>query len=111
MIHHLPNENLIGKEEAKSNSQLLMLKASNSTEQLLFVYEFDNHYKSLVKDEEYLQQEVLTGFQIAEAETSKELGKMSFQMLAKREFQDCIDVMRPQKLTLRSYAKTVFGMG
>jgi len=87
-----------GKKQLSS----LMLKAlENSTEHLLFIYEFDNHYKSLVKDEEYFITGSINWLSNSKGRNFERAWKNEFPELAKREFQDCLDIMKPQKLTLR----------
>lgn len=67
----------------------------------LFVYEFDNHYKSLVKDDDYFITGSINWLSNSRGRNYERAWKNEFSALAEKEFNDCVSMMRPKKLILR----------
>lgn len=67
----------------------------------LFIYEFDNHYKSLVKDDDYFLVGSINWLSNSRGKNFERAWKNEFPELAQKEFEDCLAIMRPKKLILR----------
>ena len=80
----------------------LMVRALESEcDNNLFIYEFDNHYKSLVKDSEYFITGSINWLSNKKGKNFERAWKTQIPELADREFKDCISIMRPKRLILR----------
>ena len=90
--------------EKKGRNQIgkLMRKAMDQKiDTNLFVYEFDNHYKSLVKDSDYFLTGSINWLSNSRGKNLERAWKNEFPALADREFEDCVTLMRPKKVILR----------
>ena len=67
----------------------------------LYIYEFDNHYKSLVKDSDYFLVGSINWLSNSRGKNFERAWKNEFPELAQKEFDDCLRIMRPKKLILR----------
>ena len=57
----------------------MMRALEEKVDQNLYIYEFDNHYKSLVKDSDYFLVGALIGFRTVEEKILSALGKMNLE--------------------------------
>ena len=90
--------------EKKGRSQIGKLMHKAMDEKLdshLFVYEFDNHYKSLVKDTDYFLTGSINWLSNSRGKNFERAWKNEFPALAEKEFEDCVSLMRPKKVILR----------
>lgn len=90
--------------EKKGRGQInkLMSEAMDKkVDDCLFVYEFDNHYKSLVKDNDYFITGSINWLSNSRGKNYERAWKNEFSTLAEKEFNDCVSMMRPKKLILR----------
>ena len=90
--------------EKKGRNQIgkLMRRAmDHKIDTNLFVYEFDNHYKSLVKDSEYFLTGSINWLSNSRGKNLERAWKNEFPALADREFADCVTLMSPKKVILR----------
>lgn len=90
--------------EKKGRAQInqLMKKAIDlGVDNNLFVYEFDNHYKSLVKDRDYFITGSINWLSNSRGKNYERAWKNEFPALAEKEFDDCVSMMRPKKVILR----------
>jgi len=95
------NEYANGK---KGQSKINMLKKralEDGCDDKLFVYEFDNHYKSLVKDSDYFITGSINWLSKRKGKNFERAWKIQIPELAEREFEDCVVIMRPKRLILR----------
>ena len=61
----------------------------------LFIYEFDNHYKSLVKDSDYFLVGSINWLSNSRGKNFERAWK-NHSELAQKEFEDCLAIMRPK---------------
>ena len=90
------------EKRGRSQVSKLMEKAlKEGCDENLYVYEFDNHYKSLVKDSEYFITGSINWLSNKKGKNFERAWKTEISELADREFQDCIGIMRQKRLILR----------
>ena len=82
-------------------NELMKRAMSEGCDDNLFIYEFDNHYKSLVKDEEYFITGSINWLSNNKGKNFERAWKTEIPELAEREFNDCISIMRPKRLIQR----------
>lgn len=90
--------------EKKGRAQIdkLMKEAiDNDIDNHLFIYEFDNHYKSLVKDNDYFITGSINWLSNSRGKNYERAWKNEFPTLAEKEFDDCVKMMRPKKVIQR----------
>jgi phosphatidylserine/phosphatidylglycerophosphate/cardiolipin synthase-like enzyme len=81
--------------------KLMRTAMEQKLDTLLFVYEFDNHYKSLVKDSDYFLTGSINWLSNNRGKNFERAWKNEFPALAEKEFEDCVSLMRPKKVLLR----------
>ena len=79
----------------------MMRALEEKVDQNLYIYEFDNHYKSLVKDSDYFLVGSINWLSNSRGKNFERAWKNEFPELAQKEFDDCLKIMRPRKLVLR----------
>ena len=92
------------KWEKRGRAQVskLMEKAlQENCDENLNIYEFDNHYKSLVKDDEYFLTGSIKWLSNKKGKNFERAWKTEIPELATREFNDCLSIMRPKRLIQR----------
>ena len=82
-------------------SELMQQALKEGSDENLHVYEFDNHYKSLVKDSDYFITGSINWLSNRRGKNFERAWKTEIAELADREFDDCIAIMRPKRLILR----------
>ena len=88
----------------KGQSKINMLKKralEDGCDDKLFIFEFDNHYKSLVKDSDYFITGSINWLSKRKGKNFERAWKIQIPELAEREFEDCVVIMRPRRLILR----------
>ena len=83
--------------ERQGRKQIQHLKLRAMDEGLhakLFIYEFDNHYKSIVKDSEYFVTGSINWLSNSRGKNYERAWKIEFPELVQKEFEDCLSVMR-----------------
>lgn len=82
-------------------NQLMKQAIDQDLENNLFIYEFDNHYKSLVKDSDYFITGSINWLSNSRGKNYERAWKNEFPQLADKEFDDCVAMMRPKKVIMR----------
>ena len=83
--------------ETQGRKQIQRLKLSAMNKGLdanLFIYEFDNHYKSIVKDSDYFVTGSINWLSNSRGKNYERAWKIEFPELVRKEFDDCLAVMR-----------------
>lgn len=90
------------EKKGRSKINMLMKRAlEDGCDEQLFIYEFDNHYKSLVKDSDYFITGSINWLSNRKGKNFERAWKTRIPELAEREFDDCVAIMRPKRLILR----------
>ena len=88
----------------KSRSKINMLKKralKDGCDDKLFIYEFDNHYKSLVNGSDYFITGSINWLSNRKGKNFERAWKTQIPELAEREVEDCVVIMLPKRLILR----------
>ena len=91
----------MGEERRSQVSKLMEQALKEGCDENLYVYEFDNHYRSLVKDSEYFITGSINWLSNKQGKNFERAWKTEISELADREFEDCIGIMRQKRLILR----------
>ena len=90
------------EKRGRAQMEKLMIKAlDNGCDENLYVYEFNNHYKSLVKDSEFFVTGSINWLSNRQGKNFERAWKTEISALADREFYDCIVIMKPKRLELQ----------
>ena len=89
------------KEGRRQIGKLMKIALKKEIDDRLFIYEFDNHYKSLVKDNDYFLTGSFNWLSNSKGKNFERAWKNEFSELAEKEFNECVAIMRPKKVILR----------